>query len=46
MAAKFDLEIKSDWLLICFHFVTKSPSLVEPRNKLSYTLKADFASIC
>ena len=23
--AKFDIEIKSDWLLICFTFVMKSP---------------------
>ena len=23
--AKLDIEIKSDWLLMCFTFVTKSP---------------------
>ena len=23
--AKLDIQIKSDWLLICFTFVTKSP---------------------
>ena len=34
--AKFDIEIKADWLLICFTFVTKSPGysleMCQPEN--------------
>ena len=27
--AKFGMEIKSDWLLICFSFVAKLPDMLE-----------------
>ena len=43
--AKLDIEIKSDWLLICFTFVTKSPG----SNKESYyffLVKHDCYSCC
>ena len=28
--AELDIEIKSDWLLISFTFVAKSPGMLEP----------------
>ena len=31
--AKLVIQIKSDWLLICFSFVTKSPGCVESTAK-------------
>ena len=30
--AKLDIEVKSDWLLICFNFVTKSPGECQDIN--------------
>ena len=35
---KFDMEIKSDWLLICFTFVTKSPGMDNQKLVLSLYL--------
>ena len=33
MPVKFEIEIKSDWLLICFAFVMKSPGNVMAATK-------------
>ena len=40
-AAKLDIEIKSDWLLICFTFVMKSPGNLVPKFKKRRVLRDD-----